>query len=96
MGSGNHGTIKSRKENVIKAVHFDNVGRKQSELKEKETRFQEIRWEAIKPDQIGSGSSGQLTHVLDVKKNELPRLSQLVADIEREEEGDSTVVNGAP
>lgn len=51
-GSGNPGRIRSRKENITKAVHFDSLGRKQNAQREKEMTFKEIRWEATKQDQI--------------------------------------------
>ena len=49
-GSGNPGRIRSRKENLTKAVHFDSLGRKQNAHREKEMTFKEIRWEATKQD----------------------------------------------
>lgn len=60
LGSGNHGRIQNRKENINKVVHFDSLARKRKELKEKETRFKEIRWEATKHDQIDSSNSGRV------------------------------------
>lgn len=83
LGSGKHRRLQSRKGNVNKTMHFDSLGRKENELKEKETRFKEIRWEATKHDQIGSSGSGRVHHS---QKERILKTSQLATGTEREEE----------
>lgn len=93
LSSGNHGRIQNKKENISKAVHSDTLGRKQNGLTKKQTRFEEIRPEATKHDQISSSSSNGCMHSMSKGRNHL----DLHTGYRQEGvKGDSTVLNGCP